>query len=92
MACDGPGPVNNPPATGAATPDSSSTTLNPVLVLPLNGEESAIPATYAGLAPGQVGVYQINVQIPDDASAGNAVSLALSVGGVKSNTVTIALQ
>ncbi|MBZ5636030.1 MAG: phosphatase PAP2 family protein [Acidobacteriia bacterium] len=87
--CVGLGPVNNPPATGAATPDASSTTISPVSVL-LNG--ASVPADFAGLSPGLVGLFVVNVKIPDDAPTGDAVSLALSVGGVTSNTVTIAVQ
>ncbi len=89
IACLGLGPVNNQPATGAVTPDGTSTTINAVSVL-LHGV--SVPATFAGLAPGQVGVYQVNVQIPENAPRGNAVPLAISVGGVTSNTVTIAIQ
>jgi len=87
--CVGLGAVNNPPSTGAAAPDGSSTTLAPVSVL-LNGV--AVPAAYAGLSPGSVGMYQVNLQIPDSAPTGNAVALTLSAGGATSNTVTIALQ
>jgi uncharacterized protein (TIGR03437 family) len=45
-----------------------------------------------GLAPGFVGLYQVNVQTPEGAPTGNNVPLAISVGGVTSNTVTIALR
>jgi len=44
------------------------------------------------LAPGAVGLYQVNVQIPDNAPTGNAIGLVVSVGGATSNTVTIAIQ
>jgi uncharacterized protein (TIGR03437 family) len=87
--CLGLGEVNNRPSTGQPTPDSSSTTKAPVTVL-LN--DIAVPASYAGLAPGYVGLYQVNVQIPADAPTGGAVTLAVSVGGITSNTVTIAVQ
>jgi uncharacterized protein (TIGR03437 family) len=87
--CVGLGAVNNPPPTGAATPDASSTTLAPVFVL-LNGV--SVPASFAGLSPGSVGLFQVNARIPDDAPVGDAITLALSVGGATSNTVTIALQ
>jgi len=87
--CVGLGAVNNPPPTGTATPDSSSTTVSPVSVL-LNG--ITVPAAYAGLLPGSVGTYQVNVQIPDNAPSGNTVALAVSVSGVTSNAVTIAIQ
>lgn len=87
--CLGLGAVNNPPATGEATRDSSSTAKSPVSVL-LNG--AALPSSFAGLSPGFVGLFQVNVQIPDNAPTGNAVTLALGVGGATSNTVTVAIQ
>ncbi len=87
--CAGLGDVNNAPASGAVTPDDSSTTKSNVSVL-LNG--MTVPATFAGLRPGSVGLYQVIVQIPGNAPTGNGVTLALSVGGVTSNTVTVALQ
>jgi len=87
--CLGLGPVNNTPLTGQPATDGTSTTKSPVTVL-LNGV--ALPASYAGLAPGLVGLYQVNVQVPGEAPTGNAVTLALSVGGAKSNTVTIAIH
>ena len=87
--CVGLGPVNNQPATGSAATDASSTTTSPVSVS-FNGVST--PAAFAGLAPGSVGIYQVNVQIPPGAPTGAAISLAVTVGGVTSNTVTIALQ
>jgi uncharacterized protein (TIGR03437 family) len=81
--------VNNPPATGAVTPDTTSTTTSPVSVI-LNG--TSVAASFAGLSPGSVGLFQVNARIPDGAPAGNAVTLAVSVGGAISNTVTIAIQ
>jgi uncharacterized protein (TIGR03437 family) len=53
-----------------------------------------VPATpsFAGLAPGWVGLYQVNVQVPANAPTGDAVPVTLSVGGAVSNQVTIAVQ
>jgi uncharacterized protein (TIGR03437 family) len=48
--------------------------------------------TYSGLAPGFAGLYQVNVLIPNAAPAGGSVNLVLTIGGVQSNTVTIAIQ
>jgi uncharacterized protein (TIGR03437 family) len=47
---------------------------------------------FAGLAPGFVGLYQVNLQLPAVAASGPAVALQLSVAGQVSNTVTIAIQ
>jgi uncharacterized protein (TIGR03437 family) len=89
IQCTGLGAVNNPPATGAATLDFSSTTTTHVTVL-LNGV--SLPASFAGLSPGSVGLFRVDVQIPDDSQTGDAIPLALVVGGATSNTVTIAIQ
>jgi uncharacterized protein (TIGR03437 family) len=48
--------------------------------------------SFAGLAPGFVALYQVNVQIPATISAGSAVPVSLTVYGVPSNKVTIAVQ
>ena len=48
--------------------------------------------TFSGLAPGFAGLYQVNVQIPDTSPSGNAVPVVLTIGGVNSNTATIAVQ
>jgi uncharacterized protein (TIGR03437 family) len=66
---------------------------NPVRVI-IGGTE-AIP-TFAGLAPGAVGLYQINVMIPIDSPAGDSIPLSTRVyladgSVVDSNTVTIAI-
>lgn len=44
------------------------------------------------IGPGTLGMYQVNVQIPDNAPTGTAVGLAIGVGGATSNPVTIAIQ
>ncbi|OGT77375.1 MAG: hypothetical protein A3I78_11150 [Gammaproteobacteria bacterium RIFCSPLOWO2_02_FULL_56_15] len=48
--------------------------------------------SFSGLAPGFVGLYQVNVQVPLTAPTGNAVPLVLTSGGAPSNTVTVAIQ
>ena len=47
---------------------------------------------FSGLAPDFVGLYQVNVQVPSDAPIGDAVEVVITIGGVTSNTVTIAVQ
>jgi uncharacterized protein (TIGR03437 family) len=47
---------------------------------------------FSGLVPGSVGLYQVNTQIPAAAAKGAAVPLTISVGGVVSNTVYVAIQ
>ena len=50
------------------------------------------PVSFAGLAPGFVALYQVNALVPANAPTGSAVSLTIGVGGVTSNSVTIAVQ
>jgi uncharacterized protein (TIGR03437 family) len=54
---------------------------------------AGIPATpsFAGLAPGFAGLYQINVQIPEDVPKGT-VDVTVSFGTSASNPVQIVLQ
>jgi uncharacterized protein (TIGR03437 family) len=88
--CTGLGAVTNEPATGApalAIP-LSFTLVTPTVTI--GGAEAEV--TYSGLAPGFAGLYQVNAIVPEGSSAGDAVPVALSIGGVTSNTVTIAVQ
>lgn len=88
--CTGLGAVSNPPAAGTA---ASSNPLSHTLTTPrvtIGGEAASV--SFAGLSPGYVGLYQVNAQIPADASGGNTVAVQLSIGGVESNTVTIAVN
>ncbi len=84
------GPVTNQPATGA-----------PALAVPLSWTTSATTATiggmaaevtFSGLVPGLTGLYQVNALVPAGAPIGDQVQLVVRIGGVNSNTVTIAVQ
>jgi uncharacterized protein (TIGR03437 family) len=44
-----------------------------------------------GLTPGFVGLYQVNVAIPDGIASGN-VPFSFSVNGVSSDVVQLAIQ
>jgi len=46
---------------------------------------------FSGLAPGFIGLYQVNVRIPDTAPIGDAVPLRMTIGEVPSNEVTVAI-
>jgi uncharacterized protein (TIGR03437 family) len=52
----------------------------------------AAQVLFSGMAPGFVGLWQINAVVPQSVTPGSAVSLVVSAGGVTSNTVTIAVQ
>jgi uncharacterized protein (TIGR03437 family) len=84
------GPVSHQPASGAPAPASPLAETTHTVTVAIG----SVPATvsFAGLAPGWVGLYQVNVQVPANAPVGNAVPVALSVGGVAANQVTMAVQ
>jgi uncharacterized protein (TIGR03437 family) len=87
--CTGLGPVTGtPPADD--TPASVSTPITASATVSIGG--IAVTPSYAGLAPGFVGLYQVNAQVPTGVASGNAVPVFITVGGVVSNTVTIAVQ
>lgn len=84
------GPVSNQPGTGIpAVTAPLAQLLDPVSVT--IGGVSA-PVAFAGLAPGFVGLYQVNVQIPAGLAPADAAPLVLSVGGVAANPVFIAVR
>ena len=88
--CTGLGPVSNQPATGAPAPSNppALTTTTPTVTI------GGVPATvqFSGLAPGTVGLYQVNVLVPQNVPYSIAVPVVISIGNAPSNTVTMAVQ
>ena len=83
--------MTNTPASGSAAGSGSSlsSVLAPVSVT--IGGQSA-PFLFAGLSPGYVGLYQVNVQLPTGVPSGNAVPVVVTTASLNSNTATIAVQ
>jgi uncharacterized protein (TIGR03437 family) len=88
LYCTGLGPVNNTPATGAPAADATSTTTSAPQVS-IGGQTATV--SFSGLAPGLVGVYQLNVQVPAGLPSGSQ-PLVVSIGGVQSATLSIPVQ
>jgi uncharacterized protein (TIGR03437 family) len=88
LYCTGLGPVNNQPATGSAATDGTSTTKTTPTVT-IGGQNATV--SFSGLAPGLVGVNQLNVAVPANAPSGSQ-PLVLSIGGVAAPTVQIPVQ
>jgi uncharacterized protein (TIGR03437 family) len=88
--CTGLGAVTNQPATGAPAGSNplSSTSAKPAVTI---GNVDA-DVQFSGLAPGEVGLYVVNVQVPATAPMGDAVPLVITIGGATSNTVTMAVR
>jgi uncharacterized protein (TIGR03437 family) len=88
--CSGLGAVNPPLTAGTVTPLTFLTqTVAPVTVT-IGGV--AAPVAFAGLTPGSVGLYQINVTVPSGVANNNATSFQISVSGQTSPVVTFAVQ
>jgi uncharacterized protein (TIGR03437 family) len=52
----------------------------------------AVTPSFSGLTPTAVGLYQVNVVVPPTPPFGNAVPITLSVGGVQTNSVYLAIS
>ncbi|MCC6862802.1 MAG: hypothetical protein IT158_29780 [Bryobacterales bacterium] len=54
----------------------------------------AIPATvrFSGMTPGYIGLWQVNIQIPSNAPAGDGVPVKIAVGGSESNEALISVR
>jgi len=64
------GATNHPPADGAPGPANPMSKITGDLLVLVNLEIANF--SFAGLAPGRVGTYQINFQVPPDIPAGDA--------------------
>lgn len=85
--CTGLGEVNSPPADGAAS-NGQTTVAKPVVAIGGN----VAPVAFSGLAPGFVGLYQVNVEVPPLVASGNARVNMVIAGGGNSNTVLLPVQ
>jgi uncharacterized protein (TIGR03437 family) len=88
--CTGLGVTDPPVASGMAAPSSPLATVKTAVTVSIGGIQ--VPAAFAGLSPGFVGLYQVNVQVPSGVQPGDAVALVITQAGVNSNTVTVAVR
>jgi uncharacterized protein (TIGR03437 family) len=88
--CGGLGGVTTPVTAGAATPLSPLAQVAAGLTITIGGTD--IPVGFAGLTPGSVGLYQVNVTLPPGITTGNSVPIVLSTAGQSSPPVGLAIQ
>jgi uncharacterized protein (TIGR03437 family) len=88
--CTGLGAVTNQPASGAAAPGDPPAISLTIPRVTIGGAPTSVQ--FSGLAPGFAGLYQVNTVVPAAAAKGVAVPVTISIGGMTSNTVTIAVQ
>jgi uncharacterized protein (TIGR03437 family) len=83
------GPVNQNVSSGVAAPavpPLAYTTSTPSVMI----GGTPVDPSFSGLAPGFVGLYQVNVAVPTGLAAGTA-SVQINVGGMGSNTAILAI-
>jgi uncharacterized protein (TIGR03437 family) len=85
--CTGLGAVSPSQQNGVAASGIASTTVTPTVTI--GGVTASI--SYTGLAPGFVGLYQINATVPAGVGSGNNPVL-ISMGGIASNTAMLPVQ
>ena len=80
---------------GATSPEVEAGSPGPVTMAPaiqvpdVRLGDTPLAIAYAGLAPGQVGVYWINVRVPDKVTSGTDVPLSIRQGGI---TATVSVR
>lgn len=90
------GQTNPPVASGEASPSGPLAQLSNVIVrfgaTTLFDTTIPVGAQFAGLTPGFVGLYQVNVQVPPGMPASSDYDLSIEYNGQLSNQVKIAVQ
>ena len=87
---NGLGPVTIQPPSGEPTPATLPLSYTSALPTVTIGGANA-PVSFSGLAPGYVGLYQVNAVVPSNAPTGNQ-PLVISIGGISSPPLTLAVQ
>ncbi len=85
--CTGLGATSPAAVTGQAA-GAANAVLQPTVTV----GGAATGVQYAGLAPGYVGLYQVNVAIPAGITVGPAVPVVITQNGIASNAGTIAVH
>ncbi len=89
LYANGLGPVDNQPATGEAAPSSPLATCRISPQVTIGGQNATV--LYAGLAPGFVGLYQLNATVPANAPTG-IQPVVITMNGVASKTASLPVR
>ena len=88
--CTGMGATNPAVPSNTITPSAPLANVTTTATVTVGGINA--PVTFAGLAPGFMGLYQVNAQIPVGVTPGNSVPVIVTQAGSASNIATIAVQ
>jgi minor extracellular serine protease Vpr len=86
LFANGLGPVDNPPPSGEITPPSPLARTLENAQVTIGGQGASV--SFSGLAPFNVGLYQINVEVPAGLAPG-LYEVVITIGGVVSKTAQI---
>jgi uncharacterized protein (TIGR03437 family) len=79
----GQGPVNGAPPDGVPPTGPVPTDVKPIVVINNRLDDKDI--LYSGLAPGLVGVWQLNLRVPETVPPGNRILVVISFRDIASN-------
>jgi uncharacterized protein (TIGR03437 family) len=80
----------DPPVSGAPPPAGKLFVTRETPTVTIGGVPASVE--FSGLTPGLVGLWQINLRVPQNAPTGNAVPIVVSQGGKTSATITVAVN
>jgi len=89
LYANGLGPVDNQPPSGEATPAQPLATTRLTPTVTVGGRPASVQ--FSGLAPYNVGLYQLNVVVPPDAPTG-IQPVVVTAGGVASKAANLPIQ
>jgi uncharacterized protein (TIGR03437 family) len=88
--CEGLGAVNRAVTAGAASPSDPPATARDIVEVTIGGRPARV--LFAGLTPESVGLYQINAEVPSGIAASDQSPVVVTVNGIASRPVTIAVR
>ena len=84
------GIVDPPVAAGQVPPTSSLSRVTNAVAASIGGVPA--PVTFAGLAPGIPGLYQINIQVPDAVPSGSQEVVVSNAGNASQNGLNVRIR
>ena len=87
---NGLGPVDNTPGNGQISPSAPLARTTAIPEVKIGGKVAQV--LFSGLAPGIVGLYQLNVIVPNDSPTGTDVDLSIQQSGATSRTSRLPVQ